>query len=69
MLYLKYWASPWFFALYLPWYSPWFSLLLPSIFDWHLLKQAAPQRIFYQLPDGIAVSFVSQYVDDWIGSA
>ena len=36
MLYLKYWTCPWFFAFYLPWYIPWFSLLLPSIFDWHL---------------------------------
>lgn len=61
-LYLKYLACPWFFAVCLLWQTPWFSLLLPSIFERHLLKQAAPQRIFHRLPDGIALSFVSQCV-------
>ena len=61
-LYLKYLACPWFFAVCLLWQTPWFSLRLPSIFERHLLKQAAPQRIFHRLPDGIALSFVSQCV-------
>ena len=43
-------------------------LLLLNIFG-HLLKRAASKGIFYQLSDGVAVSLVSQCVDDRVRSA